>query len=68
MSYLHSHFSNGIPDMNLNLVAEEETISKLKSKNSSGYGGVTNKIIKLCRQQISKPLTHVINKLWGHPT
>ena len=27
MSYLHSHFSNGISDMNLNLVAEEEVIS-----------------------------------------
>jgi hypothetical protein len=51
--------------MNFNLVAEEETISiinKLKYKNSSGYDGITNKIIKLCRQQISKPLTYVINK------
>jgi hypothetical protein len=57
MSYLHSHFSNGIPDTNLNLVAEEEIISiisKLKSNNSSWYDCVTNEIIKLCRQQISK--------------
>jgi hypothetical protein len=51
--------------MNLYSVTKAEIISiinKLKSKNSSGYDGITNKIIKLCRQQISKSLTYVINK------
>jgi hypothetical protein len=65
MSYLHTHFPNGFPDMNLYSLTEAEIISiinKLKSKNSSVYDGTTNKIIKLCRQQISKPLTYVINK------
>jgi hypothetical protein len=65
MSYLHTHFPNSFPDMNLNLVSEEEiisTINKLKLKNSSGYEGITNKLIKLCRLQISKPLTYIINK------
>jgi hypothetical protein len=56
---------NGFPVMNCNLVTEEEitsAINKLKSKNSSGYDGRTNKLIKLIRQQISKPLTYIINK------
>jgi hypothetical protein len=51
--------------MNCNLVTEDEIISainKLKSKNSSGYDGITNKLIKLTRQQISKPLAYIINK------
>lgn len=65
MSYLHTHFPNGFPEMDLNLASEEETISiinKLKSKNSSGYDGITNKLLKLSKQQISKPLTYAINK------
>jgi hypothetical protein len=65
MSYLHTHFPNGFPEMNLYSVTEAEiisTINKLKSKSSSGYDGITNKIKKLCKQQIRKPLTYVINK------
>jgi hypothetical protein len=29
------------------------TISSLNSKNSAGYDGISNKIIKLCSQHIS---------------
>jgi hypothetical protein len=60
MQYLHTHYPNGFPDMNFSLVSEEgmmSIISKLKSKNSSGYDGINNKLIKLSSQQISKPLT-----------
>jgi hypothetical protein len=65
MKYLYAYLPNGFPVMNCNLVAEEEittAINKLKSKNSSGYDGITNKLIKLSRKQISKPLTYIINK------
>jgi hypothetical protein len=65
MSYLHIYFPNGFPTMKLYPVTETEIISiinNLKSKNSSGYDGLTNKIMKPCKQQISKPLTYVINK------
>jgi hypothetical protein len=62
---LHTHFPEGFPDMNINPVSGEEMvsiISKLKFKNSSGYDGITNKLIKLSSQLISKPLTYIVNK------
>jgi hypothetical protein len=31
-------------------------IHSLKNKNSSGYDGISNRIIKLCGSVISKPL------------
>jgi hypothetical protein len=65
MSHLYSHSQNGFPAMNFNVVTPDEIIniiSKFKSKNSSGYDGVSNKIIKLCKQQISEPLAYIINK------
>lgn len=65
VSYLHTYFPNGFPNMKLHPVTEAEIIRiiiNLKSKNFSGYDGITNKIMKVCRQQISKPLTYVINK------
>jgi hypothetical protein len=37
-------------------------ISSLNSKNSSASDGLSNKIIKLCSQHISKPLTYIFNK------
>ncbi|PNF21344.1 hypothetical protein B7P43_G18383 [Cryptotermes secundus] len=37
------------------------TIFSLKNKTSSGYDGLSNKIIKLCGAQIVKPLTHICN-------
>jgi hypothetical protein len=65
MSCLHTYFPNGFPKIKINPVTETEitrTTLSLKSKNSSGYNGISNKIMKLCRQQISKPLSYVINK------
>ena len=37
-------------------------ISSLKSKNSSSYDGIPTKILKLCRNQVSKPLAFIFNK------
>jgi hypothetical protein len=65
VSYLRTYFPNGFPTMKFCRVTETEIVSiinNLKLKNSSGYDDITNKIMKSCRQQISKPLTYVINK------
>ena len=43
------------------LIAEAELVSKissLNSKNPSANDGLSNKIIRLCSQHISKPLTY----------
>jgi len=37
------------------------TITSLKSKNSTGYDGISNRILKHCVKSISKPLTHIFN-------
>ena len=34
----------------------------MKPKNSSGYDGISTKILKLCGSQISKPLAYTIDK------
>jgi hypothetical protein len=36
-------------------------IHSLRAKNSSGYDGITNKILKVCASLISRPLTHIYN-------
>jgi hypothetical protein len=33
----------------------------LKSKDSSGYDGISNRILKVCRQYLGKPLAYVYN-------
>jgi hypothetical protein len=38
------------------------TFTSLNSKNSFGYGGLSNQIINLCVQQISKSLTYNSHK------
>ena len=35
------------------------TISSLENKTLCGYDGLSNKILKLCGSQISKPLTYI---------
>ena len=47
---------------NTNYRSRKWAVSSLNSKNSSGYDSLANKIIKLCRQHISKPLTNIFNK------
>jgi hypothetical protein len=41
---------------------EAELINTITSLNSKHTCGLSNKIIKLCNQQISKPLIHIFNK------
>jgi len=36
-------------------------IKSLKNKNSSGYDGISNNILKHCVKEISKPLTYIFN-------
>jgi len=47
-------------------VTEDEVIKiidKLENKSSSGYDSISNKIIKYCKNQISKALTIIINQM-----
>ena len=37
------------------------TILALKTKKSSGYDGISNRILKHCATTISKPLSHICN-------
>jgi hypothetical protein len=37
-------------------------IKTLKSKNSTGYDGISSRILKSCMDVISKPLSHIINE------
>jgi hypothetical protein len=53
-----------INEMQIIPVTETEVIkiiTSLKNKNSSGYDGISNKIIKCCANLISKPLTYICN-------
>jgi hypothetical protein len=65
ISYLQSSCPNSFPFMAVAAVTEAEIlgiIGSLKSKGSSGYDGISNKILKLCGPFISKPLSHIFNK------
>jgi hypothetical protein len=37
-------------------------ICSLKAKESSGYDGISTKIIMMCNSLISKPLSYICNK------
>jgi hypothetical protein len=41
---------------------EVENIKSLKPKNSSGYDGISTKLLKISSPFISSPLTHICNK------
>ena len=63
--YLVSQNSNHYPIMAVVPVTEVEiigTIGSLKNKNSSGYDGISNKILRSCGHVISKSLSHSFNK------
>jgi hypothetical protein len=38
-----------------------DIIKSLKNKDSSGYDGISNNILKYCAKDISKPLTSIFN-------
>jgi len=57
--FLRILFPDGIPEIITVPIPEAEltcTISSLKSNNSSGYDGISNKILKLCVKCLSRPL------------
>ena len=65
ISLLKKYYPSEFQPMQIVPITEGEIrsiISSLKSKNSSGYDGISTKILKLCRNQISRPLTYICNK------
>jgi len=65
ISLLKKYYLFQFPPMQIVPITEEEirsTIDSLKSKNSSGYDGISTKILKLFGNQISKPLGFIFNK------
>jgi len=65
ISQLKKHYPYAFPPMQTVPVTEGEIrgiINSLKPKNSSGYNGISTKILKLCGSQISKPLAFIIDK------
>ena len=40
-----------------------KAIDNLETKNSSGHDGTSNKLLKLIRHELCKPLTLIINQM-----
>jgi hypothetical protein len=65
ISFLKNAYPKEFLCMNIIPVSEGEIHSRicsLKSKNSSGYDGIPNKIPKLCSSLISRPFSYICNK------
>ena len=67
LHYVTQSFKNPFPDFNLKFISTREIpieniIKSLKSKNSSGYDGISTKLIKICSAFSSSPLVHICNK------
>jgi len=63
--YLTQSFKNPFPNINLKSVSTNEIkniIKSLKPKNSSGYDGISTKLLKISSPFITSPLTHICNK------
>jgi hypothetical protein len=59
------YFKNPFPNINLKPISTKEIeniIKFLKPKNSSGYDGISTKLIKISSPFISSPLTQICNK------
>jgi len=65
LHYLMQSFKNPFPNINLKSTSTgeiENIIKSLKPKNSSGYDGISTKLVKICSPFISSPLAHIYNK------
>ena len=65
LHYLTQSFKNPFPKVKLKSISTKEIeniIKLLKPKNSSGYEGISTKLIKLSSLFISSPLTYICNK------
>jgi hypothetical protein len=59
---------DNFPELRLIPTMEAEIKNMLmlqKSKDSTGYDGISSKILKYCIAEISKPLTHIFNVFLG---
>jgi hypothetical protein len=64
ISFLKKPFPRKFPGIKTIPTTKTETksiIHSLKAENSSGYGGITSKILEVCSSRISYPLTHIYN-------
>jgi hypothetical protein len=60
LHYLMQSFKNPFRNINLKSTKEvENIITSLKPKNSSGYDGISTKLLKISFPFISSPLTHM---------
>jgi hypothetical protein len=60
---LNNLSSQDFPDMTV--ITEAEiicTFVSLKNKSSSGYDGISNRILKTCGKFLGKPLAYIFNK------
>jgi len=58
-------FKNPFPNINLITTSTrkiENIIKSLKPKNSSGYDGISTKLMKICSPFISSSLAHICNQ------
>jgi hypothetical protein len=65
ISLLKNAYQNDFSQMNIIPVTEGEIksiISSIKAKDSSGYDGISTKLLKVCNSLISKPLSYICNK------
>ena len=65
LHYLMQSFKNPFPNINLKSTSTRETeniIKSLKPKYSSGYDGLSTKLVKIRSPFISSPLAHICNK------
>lgn len=64
LKLLKNAYQTGFPSMEVIPVTKGEIINiicSLKSKKSSGYVGISSKILKLCGMFISYPLSYICN-------
>jgi hypothetical protein len=66
--FLHASFQQGfLEKANIPITDNEmvHIINSINNKNSAGYDEVSNKILELCAQYPSKPLTYICNTLFN---
>jgi hypothetical protein len=64
LGLLKSAYQTVFPSMKIIPMTKGEIISiicSLKSKNSSGYDGISSNILKLCSMAISEPFSYICN-------
>ena len=65
LHYLTQSFKNPFPNINLKSVSTKEIkniIKSLNPQNSSGYDGISTKLLKISSPFITSPLTHICSK------